>query len=361
MQFGLIRGESPERSGGFPWCGPACCFDSAPRPAIIALRNFKLRYAIMPNTIFKVAAFIWHGLPSRLRESSFAAGLRDWGRTALDRMHPSLPQSSARSGSMLVSCLCTEESLRSDAFQAWAVRLGESPNHMHRKVWEWCYISQALKERNLLRPGIRGLGFAVGTEPLSSAFATHGVLVVATDLYTQEAQAKGWIETNQHAEGYDAINARKLCSDTELRRLVEFKFADMKDISADFFGKFDFVWSSCALEHLGTLEYGKAFIYNAMRCLKPGGIAVHTTEYNLSSNTTTVESGDTVLFRKRDIEDVIRSLRSQGHEIDMDWNEGNGYSDGFIDVPPYEHKTHLKLQIGQYIVTSLGMIIRKNG
>ena len=33
--------------------------------------------------------------------------------------------------------------------------------------------------------------------------------------------------------------------------------------------------------------------------------------------------------------------------------------DSVIDVPPYSHDPHLKLQIGKYVVTSIGLIIQK--
>ena len=42
---------------------------------------------------------------------------------------------------------------------------------------------------------------------------------------------------------------------------------------------FDFTWSSCALEHLGTLAAGADFVVAQMDCLRPGGVAVHTTEF----------------------------------------------------------------------------------
>ncbi|MEO8508467.1 MAG: class I SAM-dependent methyltransferase, partial [Betaproteobacteria bacterium] len=204
-----------------------------------------------------------------------------------------------------------------------------------------------------------GLGFAVGQEPLSAMFATFGTHILATDLSTAEAQASGWVDTAQHAQGYEAINARGICGDAQLRRLVEFRFANMNDINPEFDGGFDFVWSSCALEHLGSLDDGKRFIYQAMNCLKPGGVAVHTTEFNVGSNDSTIESGDTVLFRRRDIEEVVARLRRLGHSIDVDYDAGGGAADSFIDVPPYKHSTHLKIQIGHYVVTSIGLIIRK--
>jgi len=262
-------------------------------------------------------------------------------------------------GAPLISCLCTEENLLSTEFQDLAEKLGESRAHLHRKVWEWCYISQALKERGCLKDGKYGLGFAVGQEPLSALFAFYGAKILATDLFTEQAQANGWVETSQHATGYDAINLRGICEPNKLRELVEFRFANMNSIGSEFFGRFDFVWSSCALEHLGSLENGKQFIYNSIKCLKPGGVAVHTTEFNLSSNTKTVDFAETVLFRKRDIEEIIRKLRKDGCEIEYSLDEGKGVADAHIDVPPYTHTTHLKLKIGEYRVTSIGLIIKK--
>ena len=38
------------------------------------------------------------------------------------------------------------------------------------------------------------------------------------------------------------------------------------------------------------------FIEGAMNLLKPGGIAVHTTEYNVSSNEETIMEGNDVIF-----------------------------------------------------------------
>ena len=59
---------------------------------------------------------------------------------------------------------------------------------------------------------------------------------------------------------------------------MRFRAVDMNDIPPDLRG-FDFTWSSCALEHLGTLRAGADFVVEQMTCLRPGGVAVHTTEY----------------------------------------------------------------------------------
>lgn len=262
-------------------------------------------------------------------------------------------------GSLLHSCLCTETTLLSAEFQDWAETLGEARGHLHRKVWEWCFITQALAERGMLQPGRRGLGFAVGQEPLTAAFVSKGASILATDLYTQEALARGWIETDQHADGFSALNKRGICGRQEFQERVQFKFADMNNIGAELHDNFDFLWSSCAFEHLGSLDHGERFVLNAMACLKPGGVAVHTTEYNASSNFLTVRKGETVLYRKKDIQGLARRLRAAGHQIDIDFDPGKGAADGFIDVPPYTHATHLKLRIRMFTATSIGLIIQK--
>ncbi|TFW10114.1 methyltransferase domain-containing protein [Oxalobacteraceae bacterium OM1] len=262
---------------------------------------------------------------------------------------------------MLVSRICTQDSLLSPQMQEWQLRFKERPIHLHRKIWEWCYISEALAERGMLRPGMRGLGFAVGQEPLTAMYARMGASIVATDLFAEKAEESGWVTTGQHAGDTAALNNRGLCDEREFNRLVTFQFADMNNIGTGFDEQFDFVWSSCAFEHLGSIEKGLQFVQNAMRCLKPGGYAVHTTEFNLSSDADTVESGDTVLFRKRDIESLIAALREQGHAIDIDWANGNGYADQTIDLPPYKQEVHLRVQIQQYVVTSIGLIVRKAG
>jgi 2-polyprenyl-3-methyl-5-hydroxy-6-metoxy-1,4-benzoquinol methylase len=245
--------------------------------------------------------------------------------------------------------------------QEWQIRFKERPIHLHRKIWEWCFISEALAERGVLRPGMRGLGFAVGQEPLTAMFARMGAGIVAIDLFVERAEESGWVATGQHADGNEALNNRGLCDQREFERLVKFQFADMNNIGEGFDGQFDFLWSSCAFEHLGDLEKGMQFVYNAMRCLKPGGIAVHTTEYNTSSNEETITSGETVLFRKRDLEEIIATLRAQGHGVEVDWKDGEGYADKTVDLPPYKQHVHLKIQMEQYVVTSFGLIVQKAG
>lgn len=260
---------------------------------------------------------------------------------------------------LLKSCLCTQAQLESEPFQKWAVQLRE-PQHVpwHRKVWEWAYITQALHERNLLKAGARGLGFAVGREPLSAFFANYGCAIVATDLFEEQARQAGWVETNQYAANVESLNTRGFCDPELFRQRVIFRHVDMNAIPDDLRG-FDFIWSSCSLEHLGSLNRGEQFIYKSLECLRPGGIAVHTTEFNISSNSRTLDRGPTVLFRKRDLHRIANRLRREGHTIDLLLQDGQGVADKYVDPPPYKQEVHLKLLLDKYVVTSVGLIIQK--
>lgn len=227
---------------------------------------------------------------------------------------------------------------------------------MHRKLWEYCYITQALHERGLLAPGRRGLGFAVGQEPLPALFASLGCHILATDLETEEAHKNGWVNSAQHADSLDTLNRRGICDPELFRQRVSFQFLDMRQLPDDL-GTYDFIWSACSLEHLGTMALGEQFIYQSLKYLKPGGVAVHTTEFNLQSNDITLTQGMAVLFRKKDIQRIAANLRRRGYRIDLDFTQGNLQYDRFVDKPPYKLEIHLRLLYEGYIITSYGLII----
>lgn len=258
----------------------------------------------------------------------------------------------------LKSCLCTQAQLASAPFQAWCDQLREPRNHFHRKVWEWCYVAQALHERGFLQPGMRGLGFAVGQEPLSALFASLGCSILATDQAASAAEQGGWVTTGQHAAHLEQLNLRGICDPAVFAERVRFRAVDMRAIPQDL-GEFDFLWSCCALEHLGTMKLGEDFLFAALDRLRPGGVAVHTTEFNVSSNWLTRWSGQEVLFRRRDIERIARALRRQGHQIELDFTPGDLPIDKLIDRPPYRPTNHLKLRNGWFVTTSIGLIIQK--
>jgi SAM-dependent methyltransferase len=254
--------------------------------------------------------------------------------------------------------LCKAKDWKTDWFKRWCQEMND-PIRFHRKQWEFVYVMQALWERGCIKKGKKGLVFAVGTEPGPTVFANYGCSIVATDIFPEEGEKKGWTTGDQLCFGIESLNKRGLCDDETLRRHVTYRPVDMNNIPADLKG-FDFNWSSCSFEHLGTIEKGLNFLKNQLKTLKPGGWAVHTTEFNISSNDVTLDNADTVIFRMKDLEKLAEELRSKGHYVEeLDYSLGGLPEDFDVDVHPFHEKGHLKLQLNEFVVTSIGLIIQK--
>lgn len=263
-----------------------------------------------------------------------------------------------------------QHDLESDWAAHWCGQL-HVPVVFHRKLWELAYVLQAVHENGHLREGARGLGFGCGVEPLPSYFAAQGVAVTMTDLEPEEAQAAGWSTTNQHAANVAAAFHSHLVARERFDEKVELRYVDMNAIPESL-ADYDFCWSICALEHLGSIERGLSFIENSLATLKPGALAVHTTELNINAQGETIDNWPTVLFQRGHIETLAARLREQGHEVaSLDFSLGDRPMDRFIDLPPYHHDLspemgdwlgtpqHLKVAVDGFVSTCFGVVIRK--
>lgn len=253
--------------------------------------------------------------------------------------------------------LCKAMDFHAEWYKRWCGELNEQPN-FHRKQWEFIYIMQALWERGCIAENKKGLAFAVGTEPLPAMFAKYGCSILATDIIPEKGIEMGW-NNGQLCFGVESLNTRNICGDELFKKLVQYRAVDMNDIPVDL-TDFDFNWSSCSFEHLGTIEKGIIFLKEQLKTLKPGGWAVHTTEYNISSNDETQDNNETVIYRQKDIAQIVSSLRSDGHYVEEpDYSLGGLPEDFTVDIEPHDQKIHIRLQVGKYVVTSIGLIIQK--
>lgn len=290
----------------------------------------------------------------------------------------------------LPSFVCRSEHFETEWYRQWALRIakgdpdlflfgegfastfrkvweamefeGSAPRFRHRKMWEWCAISQVLHERGQLRPGKRGCGFAVGHEPLTSLFASLGSDVLATDLHAGVDES--WGGTGQQAGSLEQIHWPNLISAEDLKERARFQSVDMRDLSKLPKGSFDFLWSSCSLEHLGTLEAGLKFVEDATDLLKPGGVAVHTTEFNISSRDATLTSGENVIYRECDLLELQKRIRRRSATLNqLDFRPGDAEFDQDYDRPPYYQtgRQHIKLELSGYVSSSILLVITKDG
>lgn len=275
-----------------------------------------------------------------------------------------IPESSPTT--FLASKSCTQADLESLWAAYWSHKLGiDAEWYYHRKTWELVYVLQALYEHDVLIPESLGLVFGCGQECLPEYLASIGCIITATDAVPTKAILDSWGISNQYSSKKEDLYKNRYLSYELFNKRVTFEHADMNNIPAKYEKKFDFCWSICAFEHLGSIEKGMMFVENSLKTLKPGGIAVHTAEFNVSSNKETITKGDTVLFRQNDFERLLEYLAKQGHMVrKADFTTGTDILDQYIDMPPFGqlidyYTPHLKLQMESFITTSFGIIIKK--
>lgn len=260
-----------------------------------------------------------------------------------------------------VSQLCTGSQFKEPVYAEITEALAMHANP-HRKTWEMAYITSVLATHGMIGVGRRAIGFGCGRERLPSLLASRGVEVVATDQPANDtADLARWRSSNQHASGLGDLFHNQIVHLDDFERLVEFGAVDMNDIPASLDGQFDCCWSMSALQYIGPLERSLAFVEASLRTIKPGGIAVHTTDFNLSSNGDTLDNGRQCILRRRDVEALCAHLTAQGHQVmPLNLHPGHDATDEVVDLPPHG-LPHLKLFVDRYVTTSIGIAIRKGG
>jgi hypothetical protein len=141
----------------------------------------------------------------------------------------------------LKSKACQQRDIECGWFLYWCQQL-QTPVAYHRKLWEFCYILQALYEHDCLTPGRKGLGFGCGEEPLPSLLAAYDIAITATDLDPGESAAQGWIATNQNMTSLEKIWHPGLCTRELFDKNVSLQYIDMNAIPDHLEGKYDFCW-----------------------------------------------------------------------------------------------------------------------
>lgn len=285
-----------------------------------------------------------------------ASGAPSLAAATPPRAEAPAPRPDTRPAALATSCVVRARDFREPWFPERARELAH-PLLLHRKLWEFCVIAQVFREN--LGPGARALGFGVGLEPLAAWLAAQGASVVATDRPDETLE---WDHTNQHASGLDHLRHPAVCPEREFAERVSFRAVDMNEIPDDLCrGEFDFTWSAGSFEHVGGIDRGLDFFCRQMACLRPGGLAVHTTEFNMFSYEPTLEQPNLVLFRVQELQVLAERLAVQGDRLwPLDLASGTEPDDLYIDSPPYR-LPHLKLALGAFTTTSVLLVARRGG
>lgn len=230
---------------------------------------------------------------------------------------------------------------------------------LHRKLWEFVSIAKIVEKHHINPITKNAIGFGVGKEPLVSLFAKWGYDVLATD-QPPGGTSNNWDSTNQHASSLEDVFKVNIIDKATFDSKVKFKHIDMTLLPENI-GKYDVVWSSCVVEHLGGFEKAKEFLLNSYRMLNPGGLSVHTTEMELTEKETMMDYGHSAVFRTIELLNIKAQLKAMGAEIEMSFYTPNSTeADNYISIPPYDNNfPHLKLLLGQSITTSFMIVIKK--
>ena len=113
-------------------------------------------------------------------------------------------------------------------------------------------LAGALRRRGVMIAATAGLIFLVGfwiAMALPNEYRAYATLLVQPQTVDQGLVKTTGAETD--------LNDRLLCPPARFDQLVTFRPVDMTAIPDDLAG-FDFCWSSCALEHLGSLAAGRS-------------------------------------------------------------------------------------------------------
>ncbi len=121
-------------------------------------------------------------------------------------------------------------------------------------------------------------------------------------------------------------------------------------------GEYDFVYSSSSLEHIGSVKLGQEFILHAMKALKKGGIAVHTTELAVNSLEKTDKFGHMSVWLKRDVEWLATQLETQNCRLlPVEY----AIDKAAVDILPYSQSNHFILKAQNTLHTSISFVIEK--
>jgi hypothetical protein len=243
-------------------------------------------------------------------------------------------------------------------FNYWATGL-RSRVRPHRKLWEFIIVLQALYESGALTKGAKVLGLGVGGEPLPSYLASLGLSVVATDLPGFAERETIWREDLVSAEAFDAQ--------------VEVSNLDMRRMDDTTLRGFDALWSCSVLNTFSTEVQAAEAVIDAMDALKPGGVAVHVTEWAFADDRPAFDPGR-LAFPRAFFEKLAQGLNGRKHQVlPLSFDLGSHALDGYVDAPPFSltgseafealwqegsSAPHLKVADGDTMRTSFALVVR---
>ncbi len=250
------------------------------------------------------------------------------------------------------SQLCTAAQFQEEAFHTIVAAMGVRAGRT-RGLWEQVWIVACLVAHSMVEPGRRGLGIETARERVAALVAARGVQVRAVgagppDPKLREARRLQLFHPEAvHIEDFDERVAYDPLEVAQIGGLTE--------------ERFDFCWSMGLPDRLGTVQAALDAIEASLVPLRPGGLALHTVGFNLTSDDHTWELPGLVLLRRRDIEALAERLAAQGHRLlPLNLHPGTLPADAEV-AHEVGGAPALRQRHGVAVATSLGLAILKAG
>jgi SAM-dependent methyltransferase len=222
------------------------------------------------------------------------------------------------------------------------------PARLHRKEWEFAQAVYGLRKLRRLSPDATALGLGSGTEPIVFFLAGRLRAVVATDLYAGDFSA-------HEADPRMLRDPEAFAPFSYHRERLHVRRMDATDIDypAD---SFDIVFSLSSFEHFGSRRAQRRCLAEVHRVLRPGGVAVLTTEIVLNA---WGRHGD--YFQPAELLGALvpeSGLRLTGGEFDFTTSRAT--LDGLVRLPrEIDRRPHLVLRRWRTYFTSCALFLEK--
>lgn len=266
-----------------------------------------------------------------------------------DRWHtPPAPSASLRGTPPALNTVCRTTHALDPEWRRGCDDLGFLADraHFHRKIWEFSHALYGLRRLRRLAPDAEALGVGAGHEEVIYFLANRLKLVVATDLYEDGfLGGEGQADVLEHPAKYAPFPYRE--DHLQVRRMNGLAL-DAPD------GRFDIVFCLSSIEHFGRLDDKARALGEMFRVLKPGGVAVVTTEVVLNR----LGRGHQYFQR----EDLLRLVDRAGFRLDspVDWRVEAEFAARPLALPMDVHAVpHVILRNFNTIYTSVALFLLK--
>lgn len=170
------------------------------------------------------------------------------------------------------------------------------PSRFHRKQWEFAMIFLALQKLHLLNDSATGLSLGGGNERVLYSIANHIKKLFVTDLYDDKT-----IWDCARTNNPDDFISKSKPFDVNSSKIKALRM-DMRNLDFEE-NTFDFCYSSCAIEHIGSYQDFVQHFNEVYRCLKDGGYYIFTTEFHFGNET--IETPNNYIFSPDYLERII--------------------------------------------------------